>query len=203
MVLQDPRRSGRKGFWNRDLAQVLLKDDTSGPQEILNREIQVIKRSLKQRSCTSAPAGSWYKWSKGSSHRDPETQILHKLSNRILIQLSNRIPIQWSRRIPIQRSCTCAPAGSWYKWSKGPWYRDLVQVVLQNPDTSGPKDPDTEILYKWSYKILIQVVQNDPHTEILRQRSCTSATTGSWYKWSKRIRILKQRSCTSGRTGSS
>ena len=59
------------------------------------------------------------------------------------------------------------------------------------------KDPDTEILYKWSYRILIQVVQKDLHTEILRQRSCTSVTTGSWYKWSKRIRILKQRSCTS------
>ena len=42
-------------------------------------------------------------------------------------------------------------------------------MVVQDPDTSGPKDPDTEILYKWSYRILIQVVQKDPHTEILSE----------------------------------
>ena len=159
--------------WNTDLAQVVQQDPDTVVQRDPDTEIlhkwsyrvltQAVQRTLIQRSCTSGPTGSWYKWSK-----------------RILIQRS------WAR------SCTSATT-----------YRDLAQVVLQDPNTSGPKDPDTEILYKWSYKILIQVVQNDPHTGILRQRSCTSATTGSWYKWSKRIRILKQRSCTSGRTGSS
>ena len=43
---------------------------------------------------------------------------------------------------------------------KCPHNRDLVQVLLQDPDTSGPKDP---------------------HTEILKHRSCTSCPTGSWY----------------------
>ena len=142
--------------WDRDLAEVVLQDPDR-----------------------SDPSGSWYKWSKGSSHshRDPETQILHKLSSRILIQWSNRIPIQWFKRILIQRSCTSGPRGSWHKRSKGPWYRDLVQVVLQDPDTSGPKissyrDPETQILYKLSHRILIQ-------------RSRTSAPIGSWYSGPK------------------
>ena len=57
------------------------------------------------------------------------------------------------------------------------------------------KNLNTEILHKWSYRILVQVVQKDPN-----QRSCTSDPTGSWYKWSERI--LKQRFCTSDPTGS-
>ena len=118
---------------------------------------------------------------KGSSYRGP-TEILHKWSDRTLMQV-------------VRNS-----KGSWYRF--GSWYRDLAQVVPQGPGTSGPtgspqgswyRDPETEVLHKWSYKILIQVFWKDPHTEILRQRSCTSATTGSWYKWSKRILI--QRSC--------
>ena len=214
-----------------------------------------------QRSCTSANAGSWYKWSKGSSHRDPETEILHKLSHDLDTEISHkcayRILIQWakrschrdlaqvllqdpdtsgpkdhthrepeleilhklSHRILIQISCTSGPRGSWYSGAKDP-DRDLVQVLLQDPDTSGPKDPHTEILHKLSHRILIQ-------------RSRTSAPTGSWYsgpkdpateilhKCSYRIliqaahrdpeteilhklshRILIQRSCTSGPRGS-
>ena len=131
-----------------------------------------------------------------SGPKDPHTeirrQIWHKLSSRILIQ--------WSNRIPIQRSCTSGRTGSWHKRSKEPWYRDLVQVVLQDPDTSGPKgssyrDPErdlalvllhTEILHKWSYRIPTQAVQR-----ILIQRSCTSGPTRSWYKWSKMILIQR------------
>ena len=141
-----------------------------------------------QRSCTSASAGSWYKWPKGSSHRDAEREILHKLSHRILIQRSRtsaptgswysgpkdpateilhkcsyRILIQAVQRlmhteILKQRSCTSCLTGS--------WYRDLAQVVLEDPDTSGSKASWYEILCKWSYRILIQVVR------ILIQRSC-------------------------------
>ena len=81
------------------------------------------------------------------AEQEPDTEILHKW----LIQVAHNVT-----RVLI----------------KGSWNRGLAQVVLQNPDTSGPKDP---------------------HTEILRQRPCTSATTGAWYKWSKRILI--QRSC--------
>ena len=180
------------------------------------------------RSCTSANAGSWYKWSKGSSHRDPETEILYKLSHRILIQRSvHRIPTQrsWNRdlaqvvpqdldteishkcayRILMQwakRSCCrdLAQVGSWYKWSKGSSHRDPETEILQKLSRriliqrsrtsapiirswySGPKDPTTEILHKCSYRILIQVVQRIIHTEILKQRSCTSCPTGSWYR---------------------
>ena len=87
--------------------------------------------------------------------------------------------------ILIQRSRTSGPIRSWF---------------------SGPKDPATEILHKCSYRILIQVVQRIIHTEILKQRSCTSGpgSKASWYeilcKWSYRIliqvvRILIQRSC--------
>ena len=37
------------------------------------------------------------------------------------------------------------------------YYRILIQVVQ--------KDPAAEILYKWSYRILKQVVQKDPHID--------------------------------------
>ena len=100
-----------------------------------------------------------------------------------------------------------------YRYSKGTWSRDLAQVVLQDSDTSGPKgssyrdprtdlaqvvqDPDAES--KWSKRILTQRSHRVGPTgawkesRSLIQRSCTSATTGSWDKWSKRIRI--QGSC--------
>ena len=166
--------------WNTDLAQVVQQD----PDTVVQKDPTEILQKWSYRILIEVIL------------QDPErsctsvliTGILYKCSCRILIEVVQRIFTQrsWAR------SCTSATT-----------YRDLAQVVPQDPDTSCPKDPDTEILHKWSYKILIQVVQNDPHTEILRQRSCTSAITGSWYKRSKRIRILKQRSCTSGRTGSS
>ena len=67
--------------------------------------------------------------------------------------------------------------------------RGLAQNArLQDPDASGPKgpcyrDPETEILQKWSYRILIEVVLQDPDTEIL-------------HKWSYRILVeWAKRSC--------
>ena len=158
--------------WYRDLAQVVLEDlDTSGPKaswyEILCKWsyrilIQVVQKDpYIQR---------WYRdlaqvlmqdpdirGPKDHSHRDPETEILHKLSHRILIQ----------------RSRTSAPIGSWYSGPKDP-ATEILQVLLQNPDTSGPKDhshrdPEMEILHKLSHRILIQ-------------RSCTSGPRGSWHK---------------------
>ena len=130
---------------------MLLKDATSGPKEILNREIQLIQK-------------------------EPEAEILHNWSYKILIQVS-------VEKDPDTQIL--------YKWS----YRILIEVV--------EKDPETEILHKWSYRNM-QKVQNGPHTEILRQRSCTSAyyaildTSGpkaSWcrphieilHRWSYRI----------------
>ena len=102
------------------LMQVVHKDpDTeilrqrscrSGPTGSL---IEVVYRILMQRSC---PYRILIQWSKGSWHKDPDTEILYKWSYRILIQVR-------SKRILIERS----------------WDRDLVQVLLQEPDTSGPK----------------------------------------------------------------
>ena len=219
VVLQHTDRSGRKGSWNRDLAQVLLQDDTSDPKGAWYRDlahsgptgslhtwsnyrilIQVVRKGLdtgilKQRSCTSGPTKSWYKWSKsprGSSYRDPETEILHKCYYRILRQVVQKGSWYWDlaqvvlqdpgtsgKRILIQRSCTSGPTASWYKWSThgldtrswrqrsctrglaGTWKVSwFAQVVLQDPETSGPKgssyrDPETE-RYKWSKRILIQ-----------------------------------------------
>ena len=117
-------------------------------------------------------------------HKDPDTEILYKWSDRILIQVARKILIErswykWSKRIRLlkQRSCTSGPTGS-CKWSKRiliqrSWDRDLAQALLQDC-RSGGKDPDAEILYKWSYRILIEVVQKDPHIESL-------------HKWSYRI----------------
>ena len=149
--------------------------DTSGPKD-LHTEI------LKQRSCTSCPTGSWYRdLSKGSSHRDPETEILHKLSHRILIQRSvQRILTQrsWNRdlaqvvpqdldteishkcayRILMQwakRSCCrdLAQVGSWYKWSKGSFTQRSWNRDLAQVV---PQDLDTEISHKCAYRIVIQ-----------------------------------------------
>ena len=52
---------------------------------------------------------------------------------------------------------------------------------LQASDASGPKgpcyrDPETEILQKWSYRVLIEVILQDSHTKIL-------------HKWSYRILV--------------
>ena len=129
--------------------------DTSGPKdphtEILKqRSCTNCPTILIQRSRTSGPIRSWY-----SGPKDPATEILHKCSYRILIQVVQRII---HTEILKQRSCTSGPTGS--------WYRDLAQVVLEDPDTSGSKASWYEILRKWSYRILIQVVR------ILIQRSC-------------------------------
>ena len=176
-------------------------------------------------------------WSKRSCHRDlvqgpdtsgpkdPDTEILkffflHKLSHRTLIQWSKRIPIQWSRRILIQRSCRSGPRGSWHKRSKRSRNRDLAQVVLQDPDTSGPKGSYT---YTGAWKESRSLIQRsctsdptgpwckrfeirkdldtdlDPDAEIWRKWSyrilvqVVRGPTGSWYKWS--TRVLIQRSC--------
>ena len=215
MILQDPDTEIlHKCPDNRDLVQVLLQDpDTSGP-----RDPHTHTEILKHRSCTSCPTGSWYSGptgsrysgSKGSWYRDfaqvvledpdtsgpkdPGTEILYKWSYRILIQVVQKYP---HTEILKHRSCTSCPTGSWYSGptgsrysgSKGSWYRDFAQVVLEDPDTCGPKDPGTEILYKWSYRILIQVVQKYPHTEILKHRSCTSCPTGSWYRDLAQVRL--------------
>ena len=163
------------GSWYRDLAQVRLQDPDTVGQKI-----------LLQRSCTSAPTGSRCKWSKGSctqrSWNRDLAQVVPRSWYRDLAQVGLYDPDTVGQKILLQRSCTSAPTGSWYKWSKvhteilkqrsctsgptGSWYRDLAQVVLEDPDTSGSKASWYEILCKWSYRILIQVVR------ILIQRSC-------------------------------
>ena len=72
-----------------DLAHVLLNDATSGPKELLNREIQVIEKELEaeilqvlQDSATSGPKGSPGRDPKTDLaqvvEKDPDTEILHK-----------------------------------------------------------------------------------------------------------------------------
>ena len=151
----DPDASGPKGFSYRDLAQVIRQDpDASGPKGSSYRDLaQVICRDLAE--VVLHDPGSWYERTKRSWYRD-------------LAQVVLQHPDRNGR--------------------KGSWNRDLAQVVLQDPDRSGPQGS----WYRWSWdrglaqvvlQILMQVVQKDPHTEILRQGFCTSATTGSWYKW--------------------
>ena len=242
VALQD-HASGRKGSSYRDLAQVPLEDPAV--QKDPGAEI------LIQRSSTSDTPGSWYKWSqkvvlqdfekildpdtsgpKGSwcrdlaqvvlhdpdtsGPKDPDTESLHKWSYSILTEVVEQEPYteilhKWSYRMiqVVQRSCTSDPTGPWSKLSE----RILIPIwiLIQRSCTSGPtrswiliqviqKDPHTEILHKRSYRILVQVVQKGANTKIL-------------HKWSYRIliqvvqkdphtEILSQRSCTSGPTWS-
>ena len=159
----------------RDLPQVVLQDpNTSGPKKW---SYCILKRILDPD--TTGPKGSWYM-------KVPDTEILYKWS----------VLYKWSKRILIQRSCTGGPI-----LIQGSWNRGLAQVVLQNPDKSGRRrssyrDPGTEILHKWSHRILVQwskriVIQWS--RKILIRRFCASGPTGSWDKCSKRILI--QRSC--------
>ena len=203
-----PKRILTHRSWDRDLAEVVLQDPDT---EILHKcPLSVVQKNLLQGSCTSGPTESWHKWPKGSPHS--ETEILHKLSHRILIQWSKRIPIQWSRRILIQRSCTSGHPDTeiLYKWS----YRILIQVVQKDPNTEILRqrswmievvlqDPDTEILQDPDTVVqkiaLLQEADTsgpkDLHTEILKQRPCTSCPTGPWYSGPKGSRY-------SGREGS-
>ena len=146
----------RKRSADRDLAQVLLRDARRSWHRHLAQEI------LIHRSCTSAPKG--FCWGD-----------LKHLAQEILIQ----------------RSCTRGPTGPWCKDSgaeilrKRSAYRDLAQVVTQDPDaevltqryvqevriqkscasslteevltqTSCARDPHTPILRKCSYRILLR-----------------------------------------------
>ena len=167
-------RIPRQTSWQRDLAQ----------------EIRI------QRSCTSGHTRSWCRdpdtdVHKRSADRDLAQVVLQRRSwHRHLAQ-----------EILIHRSCTSAPTGfcwgdlkhlareilvfgtngptgSWCRHPdreilhKRPAYRDLAQVVLQDPDAdivterSCTRDPHTPILRKCSYRIL-----GDLDTDILHKRS--------------------------------
>ena len=118
----------------------------------------------------------------------------------------------WNRdlaqEILVQRSCTSGPTGSWCTHPdreisrKRSAYRDLAQVVLQDPDAEilarkksahrDPvrQDPVEEILTQTS-------CTRDPHTPILHQCSCGILLRRSWRKHLAQ-EILIHRSCTSG-----
>ena len=103
--------------WNTDLAQVVQQDpDTvvqQDPDTVVQKDpdteilhkwsyrilTQAVQRTLIQRSCTSGPTGSWYKWSK-----------------RILIQRSWARSCtnanKWCKRILMRRSCYKCRANS-------------------------------------------------------------------------------------------
>ena len=113
-------------------------------------------------------------------------------------------------RITCARSLYQDPPGPWRQRSctKKFWYTDLAQVVLQDPDTSGPKgssyrDPETEScksFKKWSYRILNRIL--DPETSIfldhLYQDPCSSTCAKSlfqdlpvWVWWSCEITFIR------------
>ena len=223
--------------WQRDLAQ----------------EIRI------QRSCTSGPTGSWCRGLDSEIRaRDPQTlEILRKWYYRILGDLDTDILRKWSsytslaqvllqgffwndfrhlaQEIFIERSCTRDPTGPWCKdpdteiLRKGSAYRDLAQVVIQDPDagvltqrhaqetriqrscassltekiltqTSGARDPHTPILDKCSYRILLRRFwHRHLAQEILIQWSSLAQVAQTLL-----IQTSRQTSCTreSGPTGS-
>ena len=107
--------------------------------------------------------------------------------------------------------------GSWIKLSKRIIYTDPHTEILpkryyrilihvqdpeKDPGSGYKKDPGTEILHKWSDRILMQVVQKDPDTdldpdaEILQKWSYDGDTSGpkdpdteTLHKWSYSILI--------------
>ena len=151
--LQFSRKSRTKrSFW---------KSGSSVFEEVSHKTLVLELRIFNFRGSLAEFARLQYLHASGPKvdpNTDPETEILQKWSYRILIEVIQDPDTE------ILHKC--------------PHNRDLVQVLLQDPDTSGPKNPHTEILrqilHKLSSRILIQ--------------------------WSNRIPI--QRSCTSGRTGS-
>ena len=188
----------------------------------------LIKRSCTIGSCLQ-------KWSYRILYRDPPQLILQDPGTEILRNIlqdpdtcgpkqmlqnpDTEILHNWPYRILIQRSC------------RGP-----THLVLQDPDTeilhnwiliqrswkSGHIGSCTEILQKWSHRILIQrsctMITQNPDTEILQswyrdlaevvpwsyriliQRSTQNPDTEILQKWS--YRILIQRCCRSGHIGS-
>ena len=192
--------SGPTGSWcrhhDRDLAQEICRQRscTKGPTGSWCRHHD--REILHKRSADRDPAQEILQdpdadiMTERSWTRDPHTEILHKWSYRILMQRA------WQRdlaqEIHIQRSCTRGPTGSWCRHDreildKRSADRDLAQEALQDPDAdimterSCTRDPPTEILHKWSYRILMQTLwQRDLAQEIRIQWSCTRGPTGSW-----------------------
>ena len=123
---------------------------------------------LLQRSCTSVPTQYPVTGSKisvsGSLCEDPLDHLYQDLDTEISHKCTYSILIQWAKR-----SC----------------YRDLAQVLLEDPDTSGPKDhshrdPETEILDKLSHRILIQRSCTSGFQRILTQAVRKHPDTRSW-----------------------
>ena len=166
-------------------------------QRDLAQEIRI------QRSCARGPTGSWC--------RDPDREILHKrsayrdLAQEVLqdpdadIMTCTRDP---HREILRKRSCRILMQRSWQRdqvLHKRSSYGDLAQEVIQDSDAdkterSCTRDPQTEILHKRSYWILMQASwQRDLGQKILIRRTCTSGPTGSWCRDPDRA-ILHKRS---------
>ena len=127
----------------RDLAQVILLRRSW--HRHLTQEV------LIHRSCTSA------------SNRNPRAEILHKCPYRILGDPDTDIIHKRSSYTDLaQVLLQDSVVEILNTLRKRSWYRDLAQEVLQDPDAdiqterSCTRHPHTEILHKWSYKILMQ-----------------------------------------------
>ena len=192
--------------WHRDAAQEILiqRSCTSGPTGSWcrdpDREI-LDKRSADRDLAQEVPQDPGADiMTERSCTRDLHTEILRKRSYRILMQTS------WhAQEILIQRSCARGPAGPWCRdpdreiLHKRSSYGNLAPVI-QDSDAditkrSCTRDPQTEILRKRSYRILMQTSwQRDLGQEILIRRSCTSGPTGSWCRDPDRETLHKRSS---------
>ena len=131
---RDPDREIRhKRSTYRDLAQAVRQDPEAD--------------YMTERSCT----------------RDPHTEILHKCPYRILGDPDTDIIHKRSSYTDLaQVLLQDSVVEILNTLRKRSWYRDLAQEVLQDPDAhiqterSCTRHPHTEILHKWSYKILMQ-----------------------------------------------
>ena len=162
-------------------------------------DLQWSTRILKQRCCTRVLI------------QRVENGVIQRSSDilpyRILIQWSKRVLIQRPRRGSWHRDVETkmlykGPTGSWHKWLKERVLKQRCCTrILQDPDKRVEKirtqrswyrskilgsyrDPDIlpdRILIQWSKGSWYSGPEEDPHIEILKQRSCN--------KWSYKILI--------------
>ena len=103
-------------------------------------------------------------WKSGSA-------VFEEVSHKTLLLELRIFRVPFSRKSRIRRSFWKPGSSVFEEVSQNLLvYKILMQVVQKDPN----RDPETEILQKWFYRILIEVVLQD-----LKQRSCTRCSIGS------------------------
>ena len=171
-------------FWHRDLAQEVRvqRSCTSGPitgfwhripeKHILDKDPHTeILHKLSYRTLTQT---SWQRdLAPGIRYRSLAPVVIQNLDAETLTQtygMHKRIANETDlgQEIRIESSCASGPTGSWCRHPekeilhKRSADRDLAPMVLKDfgaqirTERSCTSDPHTEILPKWSYRILMQ-----------------------------------------------